>query len=1050
MNKQHVLQKRIIFGLLFLGGVSLSYASTEKDFGLSTPMSIAQQTLIVQGMVTDTNGEPIIGASVVEEGTTNGVITNVDGNFSIQVSIGKNLVISYIGYETQTVKVTKSGQQMKVVLKESAELIDEVVVVGYGVQKKATLSGAVASVKGGDIVKSPAMNITNSIGGTIPGLTVVGQSGEPGADGALLYIRGKGSLNDCSPLIVVDGVPNRSLERLDPSTIENITVLKDASAAIYGSQAANGVILVTTKRGRVEKFGVSANYTLGISQPTHITKVTNAAEWATMANEVCKYKNEELRYTPEEIRKYADGSDPWRYPSTDWFGETLKDWTLQHNANLTLSGGTEKLQSFISLSSRFQDGVFKNSASKYAQHDLRINVDGKVNDYIKVSVDASMRMEEADSPTRGTAEIFRDLMTATPNKPAYWPNGLPGPVIDEQNQSTPIVDATPVSGYVTGENYILNLNAKVQIDIPWVKGLSLTGTAAFDRGLYYSKKFSRKYELYAWDGVSEGADGLPLLVKGEYGKSRSLTQRLDIQKEHLLNALINYQRTFNEDHNVNVLAGAECIEENSNWFSAERRNFTAEYPDELNFGDANQQFANGSTPGMNRWLNYFGRLNYAYQGKYIAEFVWRYQGSSKFAPKTRWGFFPGVSVAYRISEENFWKKSKASEVINDLKLRGSWGKTGNDLIDPYQFYSLYKKHDFDFVTGDPLTNTPAYREFLAANIGAQWEEANQLNIGFDMSLLNNRLLITADYFNNLRTKILIPQSESVPDWTGLTGVLPDVNLGKVRNRGFDFQVAWNDRIGNDFIYRVSLNGGHAKNKIEFFDEAEGGLPWQVQTGHPMHSDLYYEVLGVFQTEEDLKKYPHMEGARPGDLIFKDVNDDKEINGEDRVRIHKSDVPTWTGGLNLYFKYKNFDFSALFQGQLGAVRYMQPKGNRDKQNYLKSYYDNRWTEENPYTNYPRTYNGNEEYWVSAENRNTFWLEKTDFLRLKNLEIGYTVPTQIAKKVGLQDLRFTVGGMNLLTFTPMKDYDPELVSQSDGYAGQGYPQSRIITVGFSLKF
>ena len=1002
-----------------------------------------QKEMKVTGRVTDQDGNPVIGATVRVEGASTGVITDMEGNYSISVMSGAKLSYSYIGYKTVVKTVSVAGN-ISVTLQEDTRVIDEVVVVGYGVQKKTTLSGSVSSVSGKDILKSPAMNVTNSIAGTLPGLVVVAQSGEPGADYANMYIRGKSSLNENSPLVVVDGVPNRSLERIDPSTIESITVLKDASAAIYGSQAANGVILVTTKRGKVEKLGISASYSAGWSQPTKVPELTNAAEYATLVNEISPNT-----YSADEIRKFADGSDPWRYPNTDWFDTVLKTWSLQQNANVTMSGGTEKLQAYVSLSTRSQDGFFKNSGSKYAQHDFRANIDGKVNDYISLSLDASMRMEQSHFLSVGSARLFRDLMTASPILPAVWPNGLPGPPLDLQNQNNPVVQSTSQAGYNKGENYVFNINAKVNVKIPWVKGLSLTGVAAIDRGLNYTKKFNKKYDLYTWDGTTVGTDGLPTLVKGQYGSSSNLVQQLDISKEYLLNLLANYQRTFNKVHDVSVLLGVESIENTSNWFSAERRNYTVSFPDELNFGDPNSQYSNGSNPGKNRWLNYFGRVNYSYKSKYMAEFVWRYQGSSKFASETRWGFFPGVSLAYRLSEEDFWKDSKLGRLMGNLKLRASYGKTGNDLIDPYQYYSLYAKYWQDFVTGD-LTNNSTYYESLAANVKVQWEEAEQMNVGFDVTLLDNRLSLTADYFNNLRSKILIPQTASVPDATGMTDILPDINLGKVRNSGFDFEMAWTDKV-RDFEYRIGLNGGYAKNKIIFFDEAEGALAWQKQTGHPMNSSLYYEAIGIFHNQEEIDNYPHMDGTVPGDIKFKNVNGDDKITGEDKTRIYKSDVPRWTGGLNISARYKGFDASILFQGQAGAVRYVQALGSKDGINYFKSFYDNRWTADNPNANYPRTFNRNEEYWVSSENPNTFWLHSTDFIRLKTMELGYTIPATLVRKWGLEKVRVCVSGMNLFTYAPhMKDFDPELEYKGDGFAGQGYPIQRILTAGISINF
>lgn len=1043
--------KQLCFFLLLLVISGLSPVYGNRYIPAATDPGVdefqQQREVTVTGTVTESNGSPVSGATVLISGTTRGIITDAGGRFSLLVPTGSTLEISFIGYKTEK-RVVTGAEDLNIRMAEETRAVDEVVIVGYGVQKKATLSGAVASVKGSEIARSPAMNVSNSIGGTLPGLVAVAQSGEPGSDYATLFIRGRSTLNDNSPLIVVDGVPNRSLERIDPATIESVTVLKDASAAIYGSQAANGVILVTTKRGSSGKLAVTASFVSGWSKPTVIPELTNSAEYATLVNEIDAYDDKAPTYSDAEIAKFADGSDLWRYPNTDWFGQVLKSWSMQSNANVSMSGGNENLKTFVSLSTRHQDGFFKNSASKYDQHDLRANIDGKINDYIILSVDASMRLEQRDFPTASSANIFRNLMTGLPTQVAVWPNGLPGPPLDVTTQDNPVVQATRAAGTNESDNYVFNLNAKLNIKIPWVKGLSLTATGAVDRGLNYQKYFSKLYELDTWDGTTLGPDNLPSLVKGAYGSSR-LTQQLDIGKEYLVNALISYQRTINEVHDVNLLAGVEAIENNSNWFSAERRNFTSNFPAELNFGDSGAQYANGSNPGTNRWLNYFGRINYAYGSKYIAEFVWRYQGSSKFASDTRWGFFPGVSVAYRISEENFWKESVAGNMIGNLKLRASWGKTGNDLIDPYQFYSLYSLFWRYFVTADQATHA-AYYESLAGNVKAQWEEARQTDVGLDMTLFGDRLSVTVDYFNNLRSKILIPQTASVPSMTGMAGILPDINLGEVRNKGFDFELSWSDRISK-LNYRIGLNGAFAKNKILFFDEAEGALDWQKQTGHPMQSGLYYEAIGIFHDQADLEKYPHLEEARTGDVIFKDVSGDQQITGDDMKRIYKNVVPTLTGGLTLSAGYRGFDLTALFQGQAGAVRYVQQLGGKDVQNYFKSFYDKRWTEDNPDAAYPRTFNRNDEYWVSSENPNTFWLKKTDFIRLKNLEAGYTIPSAMAGKIGLESLRVHVGGLNLFTWAPdMKDLDPELEAKGDGFAGQGYPLQKIVTAGITVKF
>ncbi len=1035
--------------LLFSALPCLAYSPAENE--LTTwyeTDNIQQVQFTVRGTVVDENGLAMPEVNIIEKGTFNADVSDKNGEYSLKVSKSDAVIVfSFIGYYTKEVTVNNQAV-INIKMEPETSLIGEVVVVGYGTQKKATLSGSVAVVQGTEIVKSPALNVTNSIAGTIAGLVAVGQSGEPGEDYSTLYIRGRNTLNDNSPLIVIDGVPNRSLERIDPATIESISVLKDASAAIYGSQAANGVILVTTKRGGSEKLVFDASYTLGFTRPTRIPELCNSAEYATLVNEVDYYDQQSPTYSPVEIQQYADGSDLWRYPNTDWFTEVLKPWSMQQNGNITMSGGSEKVQSFVSFSSRNQDGFFYNSASKYAQNDLRTNIDFKLSDNIKLSLDANMRLEQRDGPTAWSAAIFRDLMTALPIQVAEWPNGKPGPPLDPTTQNNPLVQATPTAGVSHSDNYVMNFNARLEVKIPWVEGLKWITTGALDKGILASKYFSKKYALYKWDGVTVDEGNIPVLTAAQYGSS-DLQQQMHASNAYLVNSILDFKKNINEIHDIGTIAGFEIIENSSNWFSASRRNFANNYPEELNFGDVNQQYANGSNPGINRWLNFFGRVNYTYREKYIAEFVWRYQGSSKFSPETRWGFFPGLSLAYRVSQEEFWENSGIGNVINNLKIRGSLGKTGNDLIEPYQFYSLYQLNFLAFVTDDQVYHQ-VFNESQAGNTRAQWEEARQFNVGLDMSFLNNRMTFTTDYFNNLRTKILITQTASVPTTTGMAYILPDVNLGEVRNQGFDFDLIFNDQAG-EFNYHIGLNGCYAKNKVLFFDEAEGYSSWQRQTGHPMYSGLYYEAIGIFTTSADLDKYPHHDEARSGDVIFKDIDGDLEITGNDKTRIYKSSVPTLTGGLNFSSDYKGFDFTIMFQGQAGAVRYIQDLGGKGVQNWLKSFYDNRWTESNPYTGYPRTFNRNDEYWVSSVNPNTYWLRNTDFIRLKNLEFGYTLPTEWTSKINITNLRIHVGGMNLLTWSPdFTDYDPELEPKGDGFAGQGYPLQEVVTAGISIKF
>jgi TonB-dependent starch-binding outer membrane protein SusC len=1001
------------------------------------------QSKVISGTVKNDKGEPIQAASVVVKGTTKGTTTDVQGKYSIEVPGAKAvLVFSSVSFASKELSVSGNSIINVTMEPEETKNLNEVVVIGYGTTKKATLTGSVSAIKGKDLLESPATNVSNSLAGRLPGLVAITGSGEPGYDGSTLRIRGANTLNDNSVLIIVDGIPGRSLERIDPNSIESITVLKDASAAIYGAQAANGVILVTTKRGRIGKPEITVNANFGYNQPTRLPKMANAATFATMLNEIASYAGSAPKYTAQEIQKYKDGSDPWSYPNTDWFKETLKPRSAQNAYNVSVSGGTDALRYFVSLGSKTQEGNYYHSATHYNQYDFRSNLDGRISKDISIGVDVAGRMEDRNYPTRGAGAIFRMLMRGKPNYPAYWPNGTPGP--DIEYGDNPVVISTDATGYDKDKYYALNSNLKLNINIPWVKGLSISGNAAIDKGFDFRKTWYTPWYLYTWDGSTKGPDGQPLLVKGKRGfDDARLNEYSRDELNSTLYGLINYQTKIGEDHDIKVLVGAQKSTGNGDYFSAFRRYYTSTAIDQL-FAGGNAEINNGGSGYVNARMSYFGRVNYGYQNKYLAEFVWRYDGSYIFPENKRFGFFPGISLGWRASEEDFWKKNLS--FINDFKLRASWGQTGNDRIQEFQYLGTYA---YGNVIGSPFlpfvvngsVEIPGLYETRIPNPNATWEIANQANVGFDASFLNNKLSVVADYFNYKRSQILIQRNASVPQSAGLT--LPPENIGKVANKGFDFMVTYRDKAGL-FNYSVSVNGGYQKNKILFWDEPPGAPVYQQSTGHPMNSGLYYESLGVFADQNAVDKYPHWTDARPGDLIFKDENGDGKIDGNDRVRIDKSNLPTFTWGTTVNLEYKGFDLSLLIQGASGAVNYISTESG-EIGNFLQSFANDRWTVDNINAKGPRTYNRGNEYWVNQGN--TYWLHKTDYVRLKTFQVGYSLPEKISKRFGIQKFRLYVSGYNVFTISPdYKDFDPELSAGS----GQSYPLERVISAGFTLTF
>lgn len=1009
-----------------------------------------QQGITVTGAIIDASGEPMPGVNVTVKGTTTGVVTDVNGKYSVNVpNKGAVLVFSFIGYTTQEITI-ENQTVVNVTLNEDTQEIEEVVVVGYGTTKKATVSGSISTLKGEEMANSPVTNASNALAGRIPGLVAYQRSGEPGEDGTTMRIRGVNSLGNNDPLVVVDGIPGRSLDRIDPSTIETITVLKDASSAIYGARAANGVILVTTKRGSQGKPRISVNFNQGFNQPTRIPKMANAAEYATMLNEIDAYQNRQPRYTAEEIQKYADGSDPWKYPNTDYYKEVLKTWSTQNNLNASLSGGGESVKYYVSLGTRYQDGYYKNSGTTYNQYNFRSNLDAKVSKNINLSFDFAGRMEDRNYPARNANAIYRMLQRGKPNMAGYWPNGLPGP--DIEYGDNPVVVSTKATGYDRTKRYVFDSNIKLEVKIPWVQGLSVTGNAGIDKSFEFRKIFQKPWYLYIWDEKTYGADGLPVLTKAQKGyDDPRLEERMEDGMTILLNALLNYERNFGK-HGFKFLAGIERIGSNGDNFSAYRRYFISTAIDQMFAGGDSEKNALGSGKVSAR-LNYFGRVNYNYLEKLLLEFVWRYDGSYIFPQSKRYGFFPGISAGYRLSEEAFWKNNLS--VINRFKVRASWGQTGNDRIDEWQYLSTYavgvsgvnNSSGYTYIFGTDKENKLLY-EGAIPNPYVTWEVANQTNIGFDGSMFDGRLYFEFDVFDNRRNNILWNRNASVPSSTGMT--LPRENIGKVTNRGFDFLVGYQDQSG-DFRYNVSVNGGYAKNKITFWDEAPGRPSYQQSTGKPIPSstsnpdnDLYYQAIGIFSDQKAIDGYPHWNNARTGDIIFKDVNGDEKIDANDRVRSEKNNVPRFVGGLNIKLSYKHFDLSALLQGATGAVVYIWTESGNDG-NYTKEYYDERWTAANPDSKGPRANTSTAEYWLSG--RNTHFLYNTDYLRLKNLEFGYNFPESINNKIGITGLRLYVSGMNLLTYSPgIKDYDPEIAEER----GRNYTPQRVINLGISLNF
>ncbi|GAA4468417.1 TonB-dependent receptor [Nibrella saemangeumensis] len=1017
----------------------------------------------VSGKVADEQGQGLPGVSVVVKGTTTGSVTDMDGKYTLNVPSGTStLVYSFIGYLTQEVAVNNRST-INISMATDVKALQEVVVVGYGVQKKETVTGSVVSVKGDQLVKSPAVNLSNSLAGRLPGVVAVNRSGEPGYDGSAIRIRGSNTLNNNDALIVIDGIPARAggLDRINPADVESISVLKDASAAIYGSRAANGVILITTKRGKTGKPELSYSFNQGWAQPTVIPKLTNAAQYTSMLNDLDiyglpvnewaaatqAYKNtgsftrpngtvRNAPYSPEAIKKYADGSDPWNYPNTDWYGATLKPWSPQSRHNVQLTGGTENLRYLASLGYQNQDAFYKNSATGFKQYDLRLNLDANVNKYIHVSLGVLGREEFRRFPTKPASAIFRMQMRGKPQEQAFWPDGRPGP--DIENGENPVVITTNLTGYDHDKRDYFQTNGQLDIKIPGVEGLKFTGTAAVDKLIRNTKRWETPWTLYQ-KGSGVDANGNPNLVASRRGQPEPrLQQGNENTLNILLGGILTYERKIG-DHGLTLLAGTnrETIEGDN--FNAFRRYFISPAIDQM-FAGGDLEKNNGGGAFQRARLNYFGRVAYNYKEKYLAEFLWRYDGSDIFPPATRYGFFPGVMLGWVISEESFLKNSLPD--VNYLKLRGSWGQLGNDQIATYQYLSTYGFRSY--IIGNVESKT--LFEARVPNEQITWEVANNANLGLEGQLFNGKINFEFDVFSNKRTNILWTRNASIPQSTGMS--LPAQNIGEVANRGWEFNVGYRNQIG-DFKYSVSVNGGYAKNKVLFWDEAPGAPEWQRTTGRPMFTYQAYIYDGVFKDQADIdaNKLDYkaiVNTLRPGDMKYQDYNGDGKITPDDQVRTDYTNLPLFQGGANITAGYKNFDLTILFQGAAGARQYISPGEMGNIGNYLLDMYENRWTVENPSSVHPRIANRADQYYTGQNN--TYWLRSSDYIRLKNFEVGYTLPVTVSGKVGMSNFRVYVNGLNMLTFDKLKVFDPE----TSNATGQYYPQSKIINAGLTATF
>lgn len=1006
------------------------YAASSNGFAVQ---SMQQQSITVKGTITDNYGA-VIGASVVVKGTTNGTVTDMEGNFVLTVNKGDCLVISYVGYKNQEI-IIKDAQPLSIKLAEDTEALDEVVVVGYGTQKKANLTGSVASIDSKQLGDRALTSVAAGMQGTMPGVTIKSATGRPGQDDSAgsIRVRGTGTFNNASPMVIVDGMES-TLYDLDPNDIESISVLKDAaSAAIYGSKAANGVIVVTTKRGKAGTSQISYSGNVGWQSPTRLAKYVSSADYARLTNEARRNEGLSDMYTEEDIRLFEDGTDPDGHPNTDWLGLLYDNSGLQTQHNLNINGGSEKIQYMTSLGYTHQEGLIRNNDKD--KYNIRLNLDSEVTSKLSTSFSMAFTREDIDYPAhpadRGDDEFFGLVTKISPMVPCYKTNGDYGY----------IGDGNPIAWLDSGVKKTMmrnNLQSIGSLKYQLLPELSVKAIASYKlyTGETHTPKSMVKY-------TSDFTHGSTFKLTEEYYRDDRITGDI----------LLEYKKAFSQKHNLNILAGYHSELYRNYYLKGYRENFPNQDLTDLDAGGS----ANQST-GSNRhelsMLSYFGRINYDYLGRYLIEANARYDGTSRFARGNRWGLFPSVSIGWCFSEEAFFEKLK--NVVNYGKLRASWGQLGNQDIGGYYPTVSTISLGVNYPLGGVIQSGGATQN--AVNKDLKWETTTTYDIGLDLTLFGS-LNITMDYYNKTTSDILMNMA------TPFTFALNDyyANVGKVSNNGFEFSATYNGRIGQ-VNYNIGGNVAFNKNEIkemgsgdQYINDSNGATFAIMRTGEAMNSFYGYKTDGFFATDaEAAAAYPNGTAIgytpKAGDLRYIDANGDGKLDGEDRQVLGSWD-PGITFGFNLGLQWNGFDFTAMFQGAADVYGYVTREGvgyiNGDTSKPTTIWL-NHWTPENQNPETPRLILGMEG-WSMPTTTSDFWMQNATYLRMKTLQIGYTLPKKWLQKIKLDNIRLYYTAENLLTFTGFMDgYDPESPVSTDNLKGNNYPQTKTHSFGVNITF
>lgn len=1000
----------------------------------------AQQTFEIKGVVTDTAGEPLPGVNVYEKSNPqNGVITGIDGSYAINISSADEILIfSFIGFDDQEINVA-SRSTINITLTEEVTGLDEVVVVGYGTQKKVNLTGAVTSVAGEELTKAPTSNLTNMVGGRVAGVFSYNGNGRPGS-GSSLNIRGLNTLGNNQPLIVVDNVPRDDFSSFDPNEIESITVLKDAAAtAVYGARANNGVFLITTKRGKVGKPTITYNGSVGFQNPTNYPDLMSAYEYAVTRNQGLLNRGFDpenpahANYfsTEEEIQLYKEGKK-----GTNWYDESFSKNAMIQNHNITLNGGGEAIKYFMSAGYVDQDGMYESIG--YKAYRFRSNIDAKITNSTNIEVDIDGQQQNYMNSGWHANTIFAHMIRQSPTNESYWPSGRPFNTGGEHP-----IEMIKNSGYDREKNHSfqgsIGLNQKLDFI---TKGLAARARASYGKKFDFRKKFFLPYTMY-----NEDEEGNVTGSKVVGGKTY-LNEKFTHSYSSFYNVAITYDQIFG-NHDINALILYEQSEALGDYMDGTKSEFAINSKDELFVSGSENEQLTGSSLIHDARKALVGRLSYAFASKYLLEGSFRYDGSYIFPKDKRFGFFPSVSAAWRISEEDFFKNSETLKFIDYLKIRASRGLIGNDRVNPFQFQDAYtletRYGPFYNSTPDPSIYAGVY-----PNPDITWEKSLNTNIGFDLSVLNSLFTMEFEYFMKDTRDILWSRIRSTPATFGRA--LPNENYAEVENKGMEIVLSHHNTIGSDFKYNVRFTGSYATNKVTQIDDPADGLDFQKQLGKPIGYRYGYKALGFFQSEEEAQNY--LDGKQfgltslPGDIKYEDIDGNGIIDSNDQILLsNKTNSPKFMYGLSGTLEYKSFDFSFFIQGAAGVNvlisstgrNMFQGGGSSNTFSYLTDY----WSPDNTDAKYPLA-------WVDRRSVNdrtsSVWLKDAPYARLKTINLGYTLPKAVLSRLPIQNARFFISGENVFTWSKFKEFDPEVESGAGSY----YPQQKTFSVGVNVSF